>query len=171
VIPRGPLWLVPLLLFLHNLEEALTLPRYLAVAQARAPELLHTLVATVSYPSFLWALLVATLLPLAVVAWAATHPAARWAHWLTAVVQAVFALNVLVHLAAAVALRGYAPGLLTAVLVNLPFSVAFFTRAARERWLTRRALWGTLPAAIALHGPGLLGLLLLGRLLASGRAP
>ena len=64
---------------------------------------------------------------------------------------------------AAVVMRGYSPGLVSAVLINAPVSVYLFHRAARERWLPRtawRALW---PAALLVHGPGLVGLLLLAR--------
>ena len=64
---------------------------------------------------------------------------------------------------AAVVMRGYSPGLASAVLINAPISVYLFRRAARERWLPRtawRALW---PAALLVHGPGLVGLLLLTR--------
>lgn len=71
--------------------------------------------------------------------------------------QAVVALNVLWHVGAAVAFGGYVPGVVTAVLVNAPFSVYFFRRAAREGWLRPAALWATIPAAVAVHGPGLLG--------------
>ena len=42
-------------------------------------------------------------------------------------------LNVLAHLLSATMLtRGYAPGLATALLVNLPFSLYLFRRARRE---------------------------------------
>jgi hypothetical protein len=171
VIPRAPLWLIPALFLAHNAEEALTIDRYLPLVRARAPAALQPVVAGVTYPAFLWAVGLATLLPLAVVAWAAARPGDRAAHWLAATTQAVVALNVASHVAAAAALRGYSPGLATALLLNLPFSLYFFRRAARERWLPRRALWGTIPAAVAVHGPGLVGLLALARFLAGAGRP
>jgi hypothetical protein len=56
--------------------------------------------------------------------------------------------------------RGYAPGLVTALLLNLPFSLYLLRRAARERWLDRGALWTLAPAALLVHGPMLSALLL-----------
>jgi hypothetical protein len=147
-------------------EEALAMPHYLPVAQSRAPQILQPLLTAVSVPAFLVAVSLATLAPLVIVTWAALRPDARWAHWAAAVVQATLALNVLSHVASVVAMRGYAPGAATAVLLNLPFSVYFFTRAARLGWLSPRALWATIPAAIIVHGPGLIGLLALSRRLA-----
>jgi hypothetical protein len=47
--------------------------------------------------------------------------------------QAVMAVNVLTHVGAAALLGGYAPGLLTAVLVEAPVSVILFRRLRRER--------------------------------------
>lgn len=77
--PRGVLWSVPLLLVLHNGEEALTMPHYLPVVRERAPEELRPLVAAVSYPVFLWALALATMVPLALTMWADGRPAAAGA--------------------------------------------------------------------------------------------
>jgi hypothetical protein len=73
---------------------------------------------------------------------------------------ATIALNVGSHVVSSIAIvRGYAPGLVTAVLVNAPFAVYLFRRASRERWLPRRAILWTIPAALVLHGPVLVGTL------------
>jgi hypothetical protein len=37
--------------------------------------------------------------------------------------------------------------------VDLPFSVSLFSRAARERWLTRRQLLARVPSDLVVHGP------------------
>jgi hypothetical protein len=67
---------------------------------------------------------------------------------------------VLWHVTAAILLfDGYAPGLLTAVLLNLPFSVYLIGRAGKENWVSRRALWALLPSALLAHA--LSGLLVL----------
>jgi hypothetical protein len=162
VIPRRVLWCVPALLALHNLEEAVALRAMLPGLPARAPAAARPLLASISYGAYLWALAAATLLPAAVAAWAAWRPGPR-AEWAVAALQATVALNVFSHLGGAAALGGYAPGLATALAVNAPFSVYFFRHAAREQWLGPRALWATLPAALLAHGPGVWGLLALGR--------
>jgi len=120
------------------------------------------LAAGLSYPRLLVALAAATLVPLAVVAWAQRRAAPPAALWGALLVQAVVLLNVVAHVATAVLLtRGYTPGLATAVVVNLPFSLYLLRRAERERWLGRGALVALAPAALAVHGPLLLALLML----------
>jgi hypothetical protein len=163
---RRVLWLIPILVLLHNTEEALTFPRYLPIVQERAPDFVKPYLAGITYPTMLWALTLATLVPLAVVVWAVARPSSRVALWFAVTLQAVVAINVVSHvLAAAFLLRGYSPGVATAVLVNAPFSVYFYRRAAREHWLPRRALLSTWPAAVFIHGPGLLGIFALARFL------
>lgn len=95
---------------------------YLPVVTARAPAALQPMIADVSYSAFLWALLVATVVPAAIVAVASVHSETRWVHWAAATIQAVVAVNVLSHLTSVAVLGGYAPGVVTAVLFNLPRS-------------------------------------------------
>ncbi|HEX8242934.1 MAG TPA: hypothetical protein VF541_05550, partial [Longimicrobium sp.] len=56
-------------------------------------------------------------------------------------------------------LRGYAPGVATALALNLPFSIHLLRRAYRERWIGRRTLVLFLPLAVLLHGPVILGVI------------
>ncbi len=101
---------------------------------------------------FAWAAALATIIP-AIVYWsgAARGPRSRWtvlAVWL----QALFLVNVFVpHVAATLWLRRYTPGVVSAVLVNLPLSWVVLRAAVREEVVSRRALvvFG-LSAAVAL---------------------
>jgi hypothetical protein len=77
---------------------------------------------------------------------------------------ATLLLNAAWHVAAALVLfKGYAPGVATAVALNLPLSLLVLRRAMTEQWLGRRALRALVAAALALHLPGAFGLMLLGR--------
>jgi hypothetical protein len=155
------IWAVPAFLALHNVEEALTLRAAWPTLALRMPAVARPVFATLTPASYMWALVVLSLLALGVATWANRRPGPA-ATWAVAAIQATVALNVLSHLGAVVMMRGYAPGVLSAVVVNAPFSAYFFRRAVAERWLTRGALWATVPAAFLLHGPGLLALLALG---------
>jgi hypothetical protein len=163
VAPRPRvLWLVPLLLAIHNAEEALLFPRYLPLVLSRLPEGWRALAGAVTLGQVGIALALVTLVPLLLAIWAFRHPDSELPVWLLLLVQATVLLNVLWHVAAAVVVfGGYAPGLLTALLINLPFSIYLLRRAARERWVGRGALWGLLPGALLMHGPLLSGLLIL----------
>ena len=152
---RHLLWLVPLFLTLHNLEEAVFLRGFLARFASRIP-----ILPSVTYGQFLLGLAAVTLAPYA---FAASGPLERRsrAFFLTLGTQMVVSLNVLAHVATAIWARGYAPGLVTALLVNLPFSVFLFHRAWRGSWVTLRDLAWLLVAAALVHGPGLVGLMVL----------
>jgi hypothetical protein len=113
---------VPSFLALHNLEEALTFPRYLPTSLG------------ISYSTLLVALLIATVVPFIVTIWAQVSSSIA-ALRCVLLIQAVVALNVVWHVAVATTVfHGYVPGVVTAVLINLPFSVYLLRRAVRERW-------------------------------------
>jgi len=152
---RYLLWLVPLLLTLHNLEEAVFMKGFLSRFADKLPVL-----PAVTYGQFLLALGLVTLAPYA---FAASGPLERRSRAFLLVLgtQMVVLVNVAAHVATAVWARGYAPGLVTALLVNLPFSIFLFRRALRGAWVRSRDLAWLLVAALLVHGPGLVGLMVL----------
>jgi hypothetical protein len=92
-----------------------------------------------SLPQLYTALVIVTLVPAILVAWATTGRDSVPKREVTAVIAAALLWNVfLPHLSAMVVFRGYAPGGLTALLVNLPFCIYFFRRSSREKVLTAR---------------------------------
>jgi hypothetical protein len=152
---RSLQWLVCLFLALHNLEEGVTarayFPKIDALLDERVPASLLALRPTLT--GFYIALAGATIFPLVIIAIAATGKPTRSKAYLVAMVQAMLLVNVFIpHVPAAVALGGYAPGVLTAVLVNLPFSIYFFRRSLRESQIT----WKGLVVAMAIALPALL---------------
>lgn len=131
----------------------------------RIPEPLRGLLPTVTLPQFLLALGLVTVLPYAVALWEDLERERGPATWLLLGLQVTMAFNVLSHVGAAVRLGGYAPGVVTAELIYVPFSVSLLCRAAREQWVRPRDWAGLVVAARVIHGPVLLGLMALsGRL-------
>ena len=146
-------WLAFACLALHNLEEALTMHLYFSrideLLRAYAPDALVSALPTPAqfYAALAWA----TIFPLLLVIIATTGRPSKLKFYLVALVQAQVLLNVFVpHVPAAFALGGYAPGLATAVLINLPFSVYFFRRSLGESRITRRGLLLMLLVALPL---------------------
>ena len=74
-------------------------------------------------------------------------------------IQATMLVNVASHIGAAIVLRGYAPGLVTALALNLPFSLWLLHVASAGHWYSAAALLWLIPLALILHGPVLIGLL------------
>jgi hypothetical protein len=155
---RTVAWLVLAFFTLHNTEEALAFRTYLPRMGALLPERFASLAATLSYPVMLVALATVSVLAFLVALAAATWPHSPLALWTLLTLEAVVGLNVIAHvLSALLVFHGYGPGLVTALLINAPFAIYCFRRAGRERWVSSAALGATVPAALILHGPILLG--------------
>jgi Protein of unknown function with HXXEE motif len=152
--------LIPVLFAVHSMEEALTFATYLPIIRARLPEWGWTAVSQADPHRFLLSLLVLTTLPFVIAFSGSTVPGSARGYMLLAL-QATLLLNVASHVATATLIRGYAPGVITAVVINLPFSIYVLQRATRERWYRASALWLLVPLAVLLHGPLLAGFLFL----------
>ena len=125
---RAARWGLLAVLLLHNLEEALTVGAYLERSQSAVSQVPHlrNLAAQVTPASVGWALLAVSVAAAVTVALGA-----RWPR-LPKLLAWVMLVNVVVpHVPAAIALGGYSPGVLTAVLVNLPYAVWFLRRRSR----------------------------------------
>lgn len=141
---------IPIAMLLHNGEEALGIPGILEEAQARLTGLLGAGWTLPSASEYFWALIVLTGVVLGM--WLV---ALRWESLSYALVltQAVMLLNALTHIGSAVAMRGYTPGLVTAVLVQPAVSVLVYVRVRRGGWMSRRQ-WILLPTlALVVYGP------------------
>ena len=155
------IWLVPILASIHNLEEAMSIPAFLQGADSAFPKFITEAFSTLTRSQLLSALLIVTVIPyiLAFLAW--SEPVPRWGFYLLCGFQAAMLINVFAHIAMAVAVRGYAPGVVTAMLINLPFSVYLFYKASVEHWLNRNKLMLVGAIGILLHLVGLPALLIL----------
>jgi hypothetical protein len=122
------LWTFPVALTLHNLEEAVWLP-----AWSQHAGFWDSPVGPTEFR-------VAAAL-LAILAYAATYWSIRAAkesmetYVLAGFVFAML-LNVIFHVAATVALRKYAPGVVSAVLINTPVMGYLLRRLFQEHWVT-----------------------------------
>lgn len=120
---------------LHNFEEALTFGSSRAAA-TRAMERIWPGVELPSTASFQIALLVLTTIAAAARAWSAITEHGQAAWLVLRSIAWILLLNVLLpHAPAAITLKGYAPGVITAVAVNLPLSLWIL---ACERGAQRR---------------------------------
>jgi hypothetical protein len=162
---RALLWLVPLFITLHNLEEMAFLPGILAEIPGKisawAVKLFPVGVFPPSYRTFLVVLLAVMVLPYAFASLGGASRVRGLRTFLLTGSQAVMFVNVFSHLAMMNIWNGYVPGLVTALAFNLPFSLFFFASGLRQGWLRWNDFAYLLPFAILLHGPGLLGLMVL----------
>lgn len=160
------IWAIPFFLALHNAEEALTFPRYLEQVRGNAPLFMRQFADAANYNQLYGTLVVVTVVPFLVSLWSWLRPQSKIAFWCVLLVQVTVFLNVFAHLSSATTIfHGYGPGVLTALAINLPFSIYLFRRGRAEAWFTRKETIWLIPAAIFVHGPGLIAAFAAGRLL------
>jgi hypothetical protein len=162
---RALLWLVPLFITVHNLEEMAFMPVFMAGWPDKVPGWATALLPAgffpPSYHQFLVILLVVTILPYAFALLGGSRQARAPRTILLAGTQMVMLINVLSHVVSMNVVNGYVPGLVTALAINLPFSVYFFAAALHESWLRWSDFAYLVSVAVILHGPGFFGLMFL----------
>jgi Protein of unknown function with HXXEE motif len=141
--------LVGVTLVLHTTEEYLTFTSYLPPAR-QLPRLLPPANLMRSPQNQHIALLLATVLPLAVIAWAMLRP--RKALLVSVLfLECILLVNAGWHIFAACVRGGYAPGVITAVFINLPFGVYVLRRAVKDQWIPAQTAWLLLGVSLVLH--------------------
>lgn len=156
---------VALAVTLHNAEEWLTFPRYGDIG-ADFLRRLGIAVATPPWSATQVALLLATVVPSGIALYGASREGSRLWTWLVLFVQLQLGVNVfLPHIPAAFFLRGYAPGLLTALAINLPLSIVLARRSVVEGRLAAREVWLCLAAALVAMPVAIIALVTTARLI------
>ena len=133
-----------LVIALHNAEEGITAGEYLPRVREiieRVPALRERGLLPPSLPRLYLALIIVTVVPAVVLGWATTGRDSGVKREVVAVIAAALLWNVfLPHVSAMIVLHGYAPGGVTALVVNLPFCLYLFRRSLIEQMLTRTQL-------------------------------
>lgn len=136
---RTLLWLVPILITIHNLEEALFMPAMIEARNAAFPKAFSGWLSPIASARQLFiGLLIVTVLPY-FVAWNANWESGLRGKMLLCL-QAAMLINVFAHVGMTIFIGGYAPGVVTAVLFNLPFSFYLFHRVRQAGWVSNGSL-------------------------------
>ena len=124
-------WLLPIALTIHNLEEAIWRPAWSRTAGVWHP--------AVGAGEFRFAIVVLTAGVYGITYASVTGGKESVGVYLLAGTASVLLGNVVVpHVAATLLLRRYAPGVVTAVALNLPLTLYLLRRAFREEYISRK---------------------------------
>jgi|SRR5208283_975300 len=141
--------LIGVTLMLHTAEEYLTFPGFLSSA-SRLPGWLPPPSVLHNSQELHLSLVIATVLPLAIIAWAILRPLKALLISVL-LLESILLVNAGWHIFAALVRGGYAPGVMTAVLINLPFGIYVLRRAVTEQWIRARTAWQLIGIALVLH--------------------
>jgi hypothetical protein len=141
------LWLVPVFLIIHNIEEAPFMEKWYKRLPVKIP-------LTVTTRQFVIALAFITVAGFVLTYFGVEYLANQTGYLLVLGMQVILLFNAFVpHIATTIRFRMYSPGVITAVLIMLPFSIYVFRRAFAENILTWTQFWimlGLSPFAVAI---------------------
>jgi hypothetical protein len=129
------LWLVPFFFMIHNIEEA----PFMESWSKRLPLKIHSIVSTKQFVIAVTCLTLSGFILTFLGVETLGHPIG---YLLVLGIQMTLAFNAFVpHLATTIRFRLYSPGVVTALLITLPFSFYLFRRALTEDLLTWNQFW------------------------------
>lgn len=129
------LWLVPMILTIHNIEEA----PFMEGWSKRLPLKIHP---TVSTRQFVITVTFLTIAGFMLTYFGVEYLANQTGYLIVLGIQAILLFNAFVpHLATTIRFRMYSPGVITAILLTLPFSYYLFQRALNENMLNWNQFW------------------------------
>jgi hypothetical protein len=129
------LWLVPIFFAIHNLEEA----PFMEVWSKKIPLKVHP---TVTTRQFFIAVTFLTVMGVLLTYIALQYISKPTGYFLVLGIQAILLFNAFIpHIGSTIRFRMYSPGVISAVLITLPFSFYLFRRAFAEHVLTVNQFW------------------------------
>jgi hypothetical protein len=144
------LGLIAVTLAIHDTEEYFTFPMFLNSLNGKLAGWLPAPPSQQTVNNLHIALILATVLPAIFLFWAIFSPR-QWLVVASLLVEVVLLVNACFHVLTAVLHGGYVPGLISAVLINLPFGMYVMRRAVGERWIGVRVALQLVAVAVLLH--------------------
>jgi len=135
-------WFIPGILSIHNLEEALTMPQWMS---AHLP-MLRTAIPFFDHLQFSTTQLYISLIFVTLIPFLVTYFCLRGERTIQKIsilliLQAIIFWNALMpHIGGLFVLGMYNPGMITAVLLNVPFSIYLFRKVKQEESVSKSAL-------------------------------
>ena len=146
------IWAAPVVFLVHDAEELATIGPFFHAHKSQLPAIVQS-VADVTTSQFAVAVLVLFL----AIAAAAAHGATRARHGTSSIffllAAGMLVGNALTHLMQAVYFRGYTPGVLTALLLVLPYGFALGNALESANLVNRRGWLTAVAAGVILQIP------------------
>ncbi len=135
------LWFVPFLLAIHNVEEAPFMEKW----SRELPLPIHPAVST---RQFVWAVTLLTVAGFAITYFGINTTKQPIGVWAVLEIQMIMLVNAIApHLVVSLRFQKYNPGVVTALFLNIPFSVYLFQRAMQVGLMSWGIFWVLLSIA------------------------
>lgn len=135
------LWLVPVFFALHNLEEAPFMERWSKRLPFKVP-------VNYSTRQFVIAVIILSVGGFLITYWGVERLHNEAGYLLVMGIQAILFFNAFIpHIGSTLLFRMYSPGVVTATLITVPFSIYLCQRALAENMVTWKQVWILLAVA------------------------
>ncbi|MDD3364061.1 MAG: HXXEE domain-containing protein [Syntrophomonas sp.] len=151
---RQAMWLAPLLLIIHNLEEYLTMSAFISRHLEDLPAFYKKM--AMSSEQFTQALIIVTVLAVLLTFGGSISEANGIGMLLAVTTQAGLLINAVQHIAASIWLGTYTPGVITSIFLYLPVISYLILRAFREGYISKKLIIYSFILGIAMLLPVIL---------------
>ncbi|WP_255260030.1 HXXEE domain-containing protein [Bacillus sp. AFS023182] len=157
---RLSIWLIPILFAFHNAEEYYFFPEMKYIQPIHMEENMmqkqHFLIAVCLLTSIVF-----------LCAYAHLIVRKKFTLYTLLVIQAMIFMNGLFHIGGTILAERYVPGLVTAVIFIIPFSLFWFRKGIRSDWWKLKHVVVSCIAGMLLLFPVIVGILLFSRMIVS----
>ncbi|MEN6461098.1 MAG: HXXEE domain-containing protein [Syntrophomonas sp.] len=136
---RKALWVAPLLLVIHNFEEYLTMPTFIAGHWRDLPGFISNITSWSSH-QFSIALIIVTLMAFLFTYFGSISKANGTGMFIAITTQVVLLINAVQHIAASIWFRTYTPGVLTSIILYLPLLSYLILQSLKEGYISKKQL-------------------------------
>jgi hypothetical protein len=130
------MWILPLLAFLHNLEEVMTMGSFWRSNPWIQSLPFYTFMQSTDL-QFLVSVAILTLIVVLITYLASKNPSKGKSMNLFILVLLLILVNAIIHLIQALIFRSYVPGLITGLLLIVPYSLILFHRIFQEELISK----------------------------------
>ncbi|MEI7906606.1 MAG: HXXEE domain-containing protein [Bacteroidota bacterium] len=148
-------WYIPVVLAIHNCEEALTMPQWMSVHLWELREKVWLMDELQFSPKQLYlSLILVTVVPFLLTYFCRRGVPSQRKNSVLLTLQSIIFWNAFMpHIGGVFVLGMYNPGVVTALACNLPFSVYLFNRVRQEGTVTDAVLRNCIIAGLVLYLP------------------
>ena len=148
-------WSIPIFLTIHNFEEFLTMPEWMNVHLSLLRMKFFVFRSVSFSPEQLYlSLILVTVVPWVFSLYCLTGIWSKKKLWMMLILQSIIGWNAVVpHISGTLILGMYNPGLVTALLINLPFTIYLFYRSVADGFLVGGEVRKILFIGIILYVP------------------
>lgn len=157
---KTSIWLLIPIITFHNIEEGITMVHWIKENAGLIPESILPLVKNENFETLvLMSLTIATILPISIFLYAIKKNFDKPIIHLLIFIVIIILINSFQHIINSIIVMGYTPGIITSILINLPFSIYILRQLLNNEKVEKRKLIRKyIPVTLILYLPAIVAI-------------